>query len=77
MKTGVCDGASCFYCGGDSTHFCSGCGNCVCNSPICNGLATIAAAKRGAAGVVSAVRRVVNSPSAPGPSNGRPPGRWN
>jgi hypothetical protein len=37
---------TCFYCGNAATGYCSGCGHYVCNSPICNGLATLDTAKR-------------------------------
>ena len=46
----------CFYCGMASTHVCTSCGHYVCNSPICNGLATIDGSKR-------AVKRVVRTTS--------------
>lgn len=51
----------CFYCGSSATHTCAGCGHRVCDSPICNGLATIEAAKRATRAVVAQSRRIANT----------------
>jgi len=53
-----CDNAACAICGAPSTHFCNGCGKCLCDSMAC--------ITRGAASAVAAnpVKAIANAPAA-------------
>lgn len=55
-----CTGQACYYCKvAEATHFCAGCGNCVCSSPVCLGLATVTAIRKQTVRVVQPVTRKI------------------